>query len=327
MYTPTVRASAGGRARNRGFVVSDRSDVLVRYLDVEQSFRVVACSNTGVVDEAVVRHRLSGLAAIALGRAITAAQLLATMAKGDERVTLQLNGDGPLRSVMADAWSNGAARGYVGEPIAVPVDPPDPTGRAKRPHVGKILGRGTVSVIRDLGLKDLYHGTGPMHHGEIDEAVEGYLRISEQIPSALGCEVRLDEEGTRVTGSVGVMVQGMPGTRESAGHPVREAQHALRKGVISKGLCEAQIDLDLLAASVVEGHLIRRVGDAPLRFHCPCDRDRVSRALLTLGSDDLRAMLEDVGHAQATCHFCGTHYVLDAQHLQALITDAGGEAS
>ncbi|MFN3200840.1 MAG: Hsp33 family molecular chaperone HslO [Bradymonadia bacterium] len=163
------------------------TDNLHRFISLDHSFRVVAAVNTEVVREACLRHNITGLAAVALGRALTAAQLMATLGKNEERITIQIRGSGPLRGIVVDAWSNGGARGYVTEPVQV--TPPE--GRI---WLYKLVGRqGTVTVQRDVGLKDIYQGTRELVQGEVDEDIEGYLRNSEQIPSALGCDVILDE--------------------------------------------------------------------------------------------------------------------------------------
>lgn len=291
------------------------ADQLVRLLSVDGSFRVVACVNTSVVQEAARRHDLTGLAAVALGRALTAGQLLATLTKGDERISLQLTGDGPLRGLMVDAWANGDVRGYVHEPVLAEHE------GSGRPWVASVLGRnGVVQVFRDLGLKDLYQGTGTLTVGEVDEDLETYLRVSEQIPSALGCEVLLDEAGA-VIASAGVLVQAMPGTKEQEGDPVREAQHRLRTGVLRRSLSEGARDPCFLAAQLVADFLLRILFTGPVRFHCPCDKERVTRALITLGPVELEGMVQDLHGAEVTCHFCANRYTFGEAEVLALIQE------
>jgi len=288
---------------------------LHRLLATDSSFRALACDTTELVSEAARRHGVSGLAAVALGRTLTAAQLLATLTKGTERITLQLVGDGPLRGVVADAWSDGRTRGYLHEKLLLPHTGP------RRPSLRRALGAvGTVTVFRDLGLKEIYQGHGAFNMGEVDEDVEAYLRVSEQVPTALGCEVLLDDAGQAVRVAAGVMIQAMPGTQEQEGDPVREAQHALRTGVLRHALEGGERDPDLLAATVVPGYALRRLSVTPLSFHCPCDRSRVEGALLTLGVDELRKILQEDGGTTLGCHFCGEQYALDAEDLQALIS-------
>ena len=296
--------------------LTHHNDSLHRFISMDHSFRVVVAVNTGVVQEACLRHGLTGLAAVALGRGLTAAQLMATLSKGDERVTLQVRGAGPLRGVIVDAWSDGGVRGYVTEKIQVA----PPEGRI---WLYKLVGRqGTVTVQRDVGLKDIYQGTGALVQGEIDEDIEGYLRTSEQIPSALGCDVILDEEG-RPLASAGVLVQGMPGTKTEKGDPIREAQHALRQGLIHKWL-RACVDDALtpeapeLAAAAVHGHLLKNMAVTPLTFRCPCSLDRLVRAISSVGVEELTSMIEEDHGASANCPFCGTTYHVTEEELVAL---------
>ncbi len=285
---------------------------LLRFIALDEDFRLVACENTALVREAAARHGLRGLAAVALGRALGAVQLLATLSKGDERVTLQIIGDGPLRGVMADAWSDGRARGYVSEAVDEPASPD------VRPRVSKVLGRrGTITLYRDMGLKDLYQGTGELIQGEIDEDVESYLRVSEQVPSAVGCEVLLDESG-EVSRSVAFLVQGMPGTKEQEGDFVREAQHRLRTGLLRQHLLAGETDLALMAATLVEGALLRQLSETPLRFECPCNHERVTRALTTLGPEELEAMAEKDEGTELACQFCSMVYPVSAEELRSL---------
>ena len=292
--------------------------VLSRCLATDDSFRVVACVNTDVVVEAATRHNLVGLDAMVLGRTLTAAQLLATLTKGDERVTVQVAGDGPVGGAVADAWSSGAARGHLRKTTGEMASKPWAEGRT---WLTKHVGRGLVTVLRDLGLKDIYQGVGAMRLGEIDEDVEAYLRVSEQIPSALGCEVRTDDEG-RVVESVGVMVQSVPGTREQEGDAVRETQHRLRTGRLYRAVRDGFGDVEALAAHMVEGFPIRALVRTTLRFTCRCDRERVTAALLTLGAGELLDIARTDGVAAATCHFCSRRFEVGESELRALAAQA-----
>ena len=197
------------------------SDHLIRAISEEANLRLVAAVTTELVAAAARRHGLSPSATLALGRTLTSGLLLATLTKGDERVSVQLLGDGPLGSVTVDATAKGDVRGYVLHPEAGPV------AVHGRGNVAAVLGRhGVVNVLRDLGLKELYQGQVALTTGEIDEDIEAYLRSSEQVPSALGCEVLLDASG-QVVGAAGVLVQSLPGGDFES---VREMQHALRTG-------------------------------------------------------------------------------------------------
>src|SRR6185503_3485976 len=179
-------------------------DHLVRAIVRAANVRVVCVLSTGVVKEAAERHHLSPATTCALGRALTSGLLLATLTKGNERVTVQLVGDGPVGSITVDATDEGDVRGYALHPEAGP----PPSGPSC--HVAETLGRdGVVNVLRDLGLKERYQGQVALTTGEVDEDIEAYLRMSEQVPSALGCEVLQDGAG-QVLAAAGLLVQTLP---------------------------------------------------------------------------------------------------------------------
>jgi molecular chaperone Hsp33 len=295
------------------------SDLLVRGIDRAAGLRVVVAVTTDLVREAARRHGAEGLGACALGRALTSSLLLATLTKGDERVTLQLQGDGPVGGITADATA-GEVRGYLTH-----------ADRARRPCDGRgrvveVLGRhGVVNVLRDLGLKERYQGQIALITGEVDEDVEGYLRTSEQVPSALGCDVVV--EGGEVIAAAGVLVQALP--EEIAGHaasmpseprgesPVRAAQHALRIGVLWEALQRGGASPRQLAETIYGGPL-EFLDERQLRFACRCSRDKVEESMTLLGTVDLDEMIAEDGQAEVTCNFCNTRYLIDREGLERI---------
>lgn len=297
-------------------------DLLVRGIDRAAGLRVAVAVTTDLAQEAARRHGAEGLGACALGRALTSSLLLATLTKGNERVTLQLQGDGPLGGITADATA-GDVRGY-------PIHPE----RARRPCDGRgrvveVLGRhGVVNVLRDLGLKERYQGQIALVTGEVDEDVEGYLRSSEQVPSALGCDVVV--EGGEVRASAGCLVQALPEEVASyGGHAaslpseprgpdtVRAAQHALRIGVLWEALVRGGHSPRGLAETVYGGPL-EFLDERPLRFACRCSREKVEDSLTLLGTIDLDEMIAEDGRAEVTCNFCSSHYLVEREALERI---------
>lgn len=303
------------------------SDLLVRGLDREAGLRVVAAVTTDLVREAVHRHGAVGLGACALGRALTSSVLLATLTKGQERVTVQLRGDGPVGGITIDALVDpaaaGAVRGYLDRPAALP----EPY--AGRGHVALAVGReGVVNVVRDIGLKDRYQGQVALTTGEVDEDVESYLRHSEQVPSALGCDVWMSfAEGAgdghvegRVAAAAGVLVQAMPGGDEEA---VRPFQHALRTGVLYEQLTAGVLDARVLAEAVYtqgggRSGALEFVGAQPLAFRCRCSRERVANMLKLLTPVELAEMIAEEGYAEVSCNFCGERYRIERPELERI---------
>jgi molecular chaperone Hsp33 len=286
-------------------------DVLVRAIAQADDLRIVAAVTTAAVREAVERHALGGPAASVIGRAITSGLLLATMTKGEERVTLQLAGDGPLRSVTSDANAAGEVRAYVARPEAELA--PLPPGR---PRVGDAIGKsGVLTVVRDLGMRELYQGRVSLFSGEVDEDVERYLRESEQVPSALSCEVLLDREG-RVLRAAGVLVQALPGGQSDV---VGRADAAFRQGALWSILERGEVEARELAELLSPSHPIEFLGeDRPLRFRCTCSQERIYNTLRMLSHQDLDEMIGEGKPATVTCNFCNTTHTVALEELRRI---------
>jgi molecular chaperone Hsp33 len=284
-------------------------DHLIRGVGRNASVRVAAVMATGVAAEAAQRHRFSPSAAWAVGRALTSGLLLATLTKHGERVTVQLVGDGPIRSITVDAsvediW--GIVRGYAARPDIGPPQNPLP--------VPATLGRrGVVNVLRDLGLRERYQGQIELTTGEIDEDLEAYLRTSEQVPSALGCEVILAGDG-KVRAAGGILVQSLPG---GDGETVLEVQRALRQGTLHRLLQSGVTSPLELAKQVIDDFEVLGE-DRPVKFQCRCSQDRISSMLSLLGTVDLDEMIADNKPAEITCNFCNTTYLVERPELERI---------
>ena len=172
-----------------------------------------------------------------------------------------------------------------------------------------------MSVLRDLGLKDLYQGQVALTTGEVDEDVEAYLRTSEQIPSALGCEVVLAAGGA-VQSAGGVLVQVLPGGDAES---VREVQHALRTGELYQLLADGEVSAGALAERLAQIEDLEIIGEErAVRFQCRCSQERIGDMLKLLGTVDLDEMIADEGQAEVTCNFCNTRYVVERPALEAI---------
>src|SRR5262245_54060248 len=286
-------------AENHDTDADDAPDEIVRGVLADLPVRVVAALTTGVAREAARRHEAGPAGAIALGRGLTAGSLLATLTKDDERVTLQVLGDGPLGGITVDATGAGTARAYVKHPLGGLI-----AQDGARPSLATAVGRsGVVSVIRDVGLRENFSGATAIHSGEIDEDVERYLTESEQIESALACETTVGAEG-QIVASAGILVQALPGEAAIEVALARGlfAEHALARII---GAAAPASGEDLIAA-LFAGRLgdIRVLDRRPVRFFCPCSRSRAGDSLAILGPSDLSAMILDDGKAEVICNFC-----------------------
>ena len=300
----------------------DSHDEIVRGVLADLPVRVVAALTTEVAREAARRHQAAAAGAIALGRGLTAGMLLATLTKDDERVTLQLLGDGPLGGVTVDANGSGRARAYVKHPGVGVIAPG--AGITGRPSLAAAIGRsGVVSVIRDVGLRENFSGTTALGSGEIDEDVERYLTESEQIESALACDTTAADDGV-VLASAGILVQALPG--EAA------IEVALARGLFADGALARVVAGGLpltgeeLLRAVFGGRLgqIRVLDRRPARFFCPCSRIRAGETLAMLGDADLSAMILDDGKAEVICNFCRARYDFDETELERIRRRAAG---
>src|SRR5580698_2427895 len=210
-------------------------DQIVRAIIEGRPVRIVAVTSTEVAREAVRRHGAGPAASLALSRGLTAGLLLATLTKDDERVTLQVLGDGPLGGVTADATAAGTARAYVKHPGVVLRLP-----AGGRPSLAEAVGRnGLVSVIRDLGLGATFSGQIAIASGEIDEDVEAYLEKSEQVVSALACDTLFAPDGT-LDFAAGILIQALPGSEGAA--LVAQARALIAGGEFLRALAGARRD-------------------------------------------------------------------------------------
>lgn len=306
MDEPAV-APRGGQG---SCMITGMADQIVRCLLRDPPLRVIAAVTTDVLREAGRRHHAVGGALVALGRGATSGLLLATLTKGGEQVTLQVLGNGPLGALIIDAADSGDVRAYLKHPDVFLPGPP-----GQRVSIAAGIGSsGVISVIRDLGLRQPVSGQCHLRSGEVDEDVEEYLCTSEQIDSALGCEVLLGDSDVAV--SAGVLVQCMPGG--NAAPLVSAARERLRAGALSAALAGGMIDAAALARLLLgdRGRELELLDTRPVRFHCPCTKERMLDTLALLSDDELGTMIREEEGAEVTCNFCGEIYRASIDELE-----------
>ena len=291
----------------------DSSDEVVRCVLEGLPVRIVAATTTAAVREAARRHEAGPAATLALSRGLTAGLLLATLTKDDERVTLQILGDGPLGGVTVDATAAGAVRAYV----------KNPGGGLKplagaRPSLAAALGRtGLVNVIRDVGFREPFSGQISLATGEIDEDVEAYLEKSEQVVSALACDTLVRPDGA-IDFAAGILVQALPGSEGAA--LVAAASVLMAGGEFLRALAGARRDGEGVVAAMLGERLgkVQVLDRRPVRFQCPCSRARAGTSLALLGEAELAAMILDDGKAEVICNFCRARYEFDEAELEII---------
>lgn len=286
-------------------------DYLVRSISKDGSIRVLAVVTTKLVEEARRRHDAWPTAAAALGRALTGGLLLGALLKTGQRVAIKIQGDGPLQKILVEADSNGAVRGYVARPH---VHLPPRSGKL---DVAGAVGRtGVLTVSKDLRLKEPYTGIVQLVSGEIAEDLAFYLVESEQIPSALALGVYVETNG-QVAAAGGFLVQTLPPIQEEILEQLISRIKSLPP--ITDLLRTGQQPEDILAT--IYGDLPYRLLDKyAVAWQCSCSRERVERALLTLGADELKEMAAQEEDTTVTCEYCGQEYLFRPEDLRRLMT-------
>ncbi len=287
-------------------------DELIRVLAKEAHVKAVAITAKGMVERARNIHRLMPLGTAALGRVLMAASMMGCQLKEEHgAVTLTFKGGGPLGTVMAVADHLGNARGYLTDgSVELPLKAPG------KLDVGSGVGvDGTLTVIKDIGLKEPYVGTVPLVSGEIAEDVTSYFAISEQIPSACALGVLVGTDCSVVQAG-GYLIQLLPGATEG------EIQ-AIEAGVAQLGALTAAMDAGMDSEGMLRTALgafeLEVVERAPVEYRCYCSRERMERALRSMGAKDLGELIEEQGEAELTCQFCDKVYHFAKPELEALL--------
>ena len=288
------------------------SDKLVRAITKDGMVKAAAVSTRSLTERARQIHKTLPVATAALGRSLAAASMMGNALKEDgASVTLRIQGGGPLGQVLAVSDNQGNVRGTVGNPA---LDfPLRPDGKL---DVGGAVGcDGTLTVIRDLHMKEPYIGSVALLGGEIAEDLAAYFVESEQIPTACGLGVLVDRDQS-VLAAGGYLIQLLPGAGE-------DTIACVEGGVLAAGSVTG-----LLAEDPDPASLLRRVlsdfeldilEETPIEYRCDCSRARMERALISLGPDELRDMIEEQGQAELTCRFCDNVQRFSREQLEALL--------
>lgn len=297
-------------------------DELLRAIKPDFSLRVVAAVTTEVVAEASARHGLRGVEVVALGRALTAACLLTTLARTGERMRLAMRAAGPLRGLLVDCQSEGEGSAVLGVRGCLQRRLTEAELGCGMTVVAAVGASGMLTVTRDLGLEQRYQGTVEVVSGEVDRDLEHYLNVSEQLPSVLACEVVLGATGA-VQRAAGVLVQTFPGGETDG---LARLRAVLDGGGLSDLLrqdrgCEALIGFAL------GGDTFEAMERSTLRFHCTCGMERARSVVAILGAADVAALADEQERTDIKCEFCGEVYVMTADELRALAAEIRRERS
>lgn len=285
-------------------------DYLIRATAYGGKVRAFAVLTTSIVEEMRRRHQTTPVATAALGRTATAGVMMGAMLKGDEKLTIQVKGDGPIGQIVVDADAKGDVRGYVDNPA---VDLPLNTV-GKLDVAGAVGTDGFMYVIKDLGLKEPYRGSVPIISGELGEDFTYYFAKSEQTPSAVALGVLVDVDLSVKTAG-GFIIQLLPGLADEEIMQIEKELGALPP--ITSLLDRGEKLENILTSFLPDVEVLERRED--IRFQCKCSRERVERTLLSLGRNEMERIQEENGHAEVVCHFCNEAYRFNGEQLEEII--------
>ena len=287
-------------------------DQIVRVIAKDAPVKAMAITGRALVERARQIHKTLPVVTAALGRSLMACSMMGDQLKGEgASVTLRIKGDGPMGSLTAVSDAQGNVRGFVQNPAVVL--PLKPDGKL---DVGGAVGKGTLTVIKDLEMKEPYVGMVPLQTGEIAEDVTAYFAVSEQIPTSCALGVLVDKDQS-VLRAGGYLIQLLPGASEEDIEKVEEGVAKL--GAVTAALMREGMDAETLLRQVLPGFELETLERHPVEYKCYCSRERVVKALVSLGPDELRALIEEQGKAELTCQFCDAVYEFSREELEGLL--------
>ena len=283
------------------------SDYLVRATAADAQVRAFAVTARDTVETARAAHDTSPVMTAALGRLLCAGAMMGSMMKGEADIlTLQVQGDGPAGGLTVTADSRGRLKGYAVNPQVIL--PPNSQGKL---DVGGAVGAGSLRVIKDLGLKEPYVGQTQLQTGEIAEDLTYYFAASEQVPSSVGLGVLMEKNNT-VKQAGGFIVQLMP---FAEGNVIEKLEANLSRIHSVTKLLEDGNSPEQILGILLEGMDMEILSDMPVEFYCNCSRERVAKALYSIGKKEMDEMIKDGEPIEVKCHFCNTAYQFSVEDL------------
>ena len=290
------------------------SDTLLRAIARDAGIQISAAVTTGLVERARQIHNTTPVATAALGRTLTATAIMGSQLKVDDgSVTVQVKGNGPLGAIVCVGDADGYVRGYLQNPSAdLPLRP---DGKLA---VGAGVGRGYLMVIKDIGLKDPITGTVALVNGEIAEDLTRYFAESEQIPSACALGVLVDTDCT-VKCAGGWLVQLMPGVKDA---DIDRLEANLAKLEPMTTMLDKGMSLEEIVQAVLDGFAVDFLQTDEIGYRCACSREKVERALISMGKTELGRMADEQENSEVTCQFCDKIYTFSREELRELLAHA-----
>ena len=290
------------------------SDTLLRAIARDAGIQISAAVTTGLVERARQIHNTTPVATAALGRTLTATAIMGRQLKVDDgSVTVQVKGNGPLGAIVCVGDADGYVRGYLQNPSA-----DLPLRLDGKLAVGAGVGRGYLMVIKDIGLKDPITGTVALVNGEIAEDLTRYFAESEQIPSACALGVLVDTDCT-VKCAGGWLVQLMPGVKDA---DIDRLEANLAKLEPMTTMLDKGMSLEEIVQAVLDGFAVDFLQTDEIGYRCACSREKVERALISMGKTELGKMADEQEKSEVTCQFCDKIYTFSREELRELLAHA-----
>lgn len=289
-------------------------DYLVKALAYDGNIRAYSVRTTETVREAQRRHETWRTASAALGRTMTAGVMMGAMLKGDEMLTIKIDGGGPLGPILVDSNAKGEVRGYVTNP-QVDFESNEHGKLDVRRAVGT---NGLLSVVKDVGLRDFFSGQVPLVSGELGEDFTYYFATSEQVPSSVGVGVLVNPDDS-ILAAGGFIFQLMPGIQDEIITKMEERLKTIEP--VSK-LIERGLTPEDLLDELFGKENVKVLETMPVGFKCTCSKERFADAIVGLGAKEISDMIEEDGQAEAHCHFCNEKYLFTKEELEELKKEA-----
>ena len=292
-------------------------DYLVRAIGYNGQVRAFATRTTDTVAEAQRRHNTWPVVSAALGRTMTASVMMGAMLKGDNKITVKIEGNGPIGPIVVDADAKGDVRGFVTNG-QVHFDLNEHGKLDVRAGVGN---EGYMTVVKDLGLRDMFTGQTPIISGEIAEDFTYYFATSEQVPSSVGLGVLVNPDNT-ILAAGGFILQIMPGCEDETIEALEQRLASIEP--VSKMIEKGYTPEQLLEAVLGEGN-VQVLDSIPVKFQCQCSKERYGAAILGLGVQEIQDMIDEQGDIETQCHFCLQTFDFSRQELQGLIDEINAQ--
>ncbi len=288
------------------------SDYIVRAMAANSQIRAFAATTKDIVEEAKNIHNTSPVATVALGRLLTGGAMMGVMMKGDKDVlTLQIECNGPIGGLVVTSDSKGNVKGYVNNPDVML--PPNAKGQI---DVAKALDLGVLSVIKEIGLKEPYVGQTILVTSEIAEDLTYYFMESEQVPSSVGLGVLMNKDNT-VRQAGGFIIQLMPDTSDEI---IDKLEEKIKSITSVTAMLEEEKTPEMILEYILGDFGLEITETIPTGYHCNCSRERVEKALISIGKNELKEMIKEGKDEEVNCHFCNKKYVFTTQDLKNIVT-------